>query len=427
MDSANSSSVQSSSGGDEDHDSRSDSISPFLSPPGTSFSSLSHQPSLQLPASSPRPPSFLFDPLSGYLDPFTSSSLHLDMTWAGAFNPNQLPSSQQQQLLPPSAPPHDQASNTSSARAAPAPRSSRKRSRASRREPTTVLTTDTANFRAMVQEFTGIPAPPFFSSSSSMFPRSRLDLFHPTASPAMGSSGVLDPSPRPLLRPLPQKVQVPSLVPFMPGGSSSSSPAPAITATATSAADAIADGFIRGAFATNDTAANVSSTSMSTPSMGSSYQQPPLGDHHQNLLNVFNFQSILQPSPRTNYNSPHVAALAGRRPAPMAPPAVDYAAGGGLSGGLGGGALEGMPSSRGGGSGGDDILRWVEGPGGLEGGGDRGRLEPSGGSYGGSRGRSGCRLNCTGSASPDRHGQKGPENVSARGEGMLDSWICYSD
>ncbi|KAL5219075.1 hypothetical protein ABZP36_019759 [Zizania latifolia] len=37
----------------------------------------------------------------------------------------------------------------------------KKRPRASRRPPTTVLTTDTSNFRAMVQEFTGFPAPPF--------------------------------------------------------------------------------------------------------------------------------------------------------------------------------------------------------------------------------------------------------------------------
>ncbi|XP_011100442.1 VQ motif-containing protein 22-like [Sesamum indicum] len=37
----------------------------------------------------------------------------------------------------------------------------RRRSRASRRTPTTLLNTDTANFRAMVQQFTGAPAAPF--------------------------------------------------------------------------------------------------------------------------------------------------------------------------------------------------------------------------------------------------------------------------
>jgi len=37
----------------------------------------------------------------------------------------------------------------------------RRRSRASRRTPTTLLNTDTANFRAMVQQFTGGPGAPF--------------------------------------------------------------------------------------------------------------------------------------------------------------------------------------------------------------------------------------------------------------------------
>lgn len=41
----------------------------------------------------------------------------------------------------------------------------RRRSRASRRTPTTLLNTDTANFRAMVQQFTGSPTAPFASSA----------------------------------------------------------------------------------------------------------------------------------------------------------------------------------------------------------------------------------------------------------------------
>lgn len=41
----------------------------------------------------------------------------------------------------------------------------RRRSRASRRTPTTLLNTDTANFRAMVQQFTGGPSVPFASGS----------------------------------------------------------------------------------------------------------------------------------------------------------------------------------------------------------------------------------------------------------------------
>ncbi|CAJ1971777.1 unnamed protein product [Sphenostylis stenocarpa] len=82
-------------------------------------------------------------------------------------------------------------------------RNSKKRTRASRRAPTTVLTTDTSNFRAMVQEFTGIPAPPFSASSS--YSR-RLDLL--TGSSSLRSSSHLDTTTGPFypLRPSPQKV-----------------------------------------------------------------------------------------------------------------------------------------------------------------------------------------------------------------------------
>ncbi|XP_059662944.1 VQ motif-containing protein 22 [Cornus florida] len=41
----------------------------------------------------------------------------------------------------------------------------RRRSRASRRTPTTLLNTDTTNFRAMVQQFTGYPSPHFAPGS----------------------------------------------------------------------------------------------------------------------------------------------------------------------------------------------------------------------------------------------------------------------
>ncbi|XP_014622326.1 uncharacterized protein LOC114384112 [Glycine soja] len=81
-------------------------------------------------------------------------------------------------------------------------RNSKKRTRASRRAPTTVLTTDTSNFRAMVQEFTGIPAPPFSASSS--YSR-RLDLL--TGSSSLRSFSHLDTTTGPFypLRPSPQK------------------------------------------------------------------------------------------------------------------------------------------------------------------------------------------------------------------------------
>ncbi|EOA13629.1 hypothetical protein CARUB_v10026700mg [Capsella rubella] len=77
-------------------------------------------------------------------------------------------------------------------------RNPKKRSRVSRRAPTTVLTTDTSNFRAMVQEFTGNPSTPFTGlSSSSPFPRSRFDLFGSSSS----SSRPLKPFPHKLISP----------------------------------------------------------------------------------------------------------------------------------------------------------------------------------------------------------------------------------
>ncbi|XP_024007140.1 phosphatidylinositol 3-kinase 2 [Eutrema salsugineum] len=78
-----------------------------------------------------------------------------------------------------------------------ATRNPKKRSRVSRRAPTTVLTTDTSNFRAMVQEFTGNPSTPFTGlSSSSPFPRSRFDLFGSSSS---SSSRPLKPFPHKLV------------------------------------------------------------------------------------------------------------------------------------------------------------------------------------------------------------------------------------
>ncbi|CAO2188095.1 unnamed protein product [Urochloa humidicola] len=103
---------------------------------------------------------------------------------------------------------------------------SRKRARASRRAPTTVLTTDTSNFRAMVQEFTGIPAPPFASAASSPAARSRLDsLLFPSRSAAAAAS-----LPQYLLRPFAHK-----LPHAYPPPASTSSPAPATAAVATPA------------------------------------------------------------------------------------------------------------------------------------------------------------------------------------------------
>ncbi|RDX71765.1 hypothetical protein CR513_48837, partial [Mucuna pruriens] len=263
MDSANSGSMQSTStAGDEEYDSRaeSSSISAFLTVPPP-----------QQPHAGPGPFTnqhhHVFDPLSNYLDPTQRSHpLNLDMVWSkvarsepdlGGLMPcsSSSPHRNQAFLLPqlggqsqtggvnvaaasasvsacfPSTLPQESASSRGGLVSVSAAneqaqnsngtntntRNPKKRSRASRRAPTTVLTTDTTNFRAMVQEFTGIPAPPF---TSSPFPRTRLDLFA-SSSTIRPSSTHLDPPPPPppppttttstttsyLLRPFAHKVQ----------------------------------------------------------------------------------------------------------------------------------------------------------------------------------------------------------------------------
>ncbi|KAK9069593.1 hypothetical protein SSX86_011497 [Deinandra increscens subsp. villosa] len=74
---------------------------------------------------------------------------------------------------------------------AAAARNPKKRTRASRRAPTTVLTTDTTNFRQMVQEFTGIPNTPFSASSSSSNFSRRLDLYGGGSGIGIGNLPVL--------------------------------------------------------------------------------------------------------------------------------------------------------------------------------------------------------------------------------------------
>ncbi|KAJ7956838.1 VQ motif-containing protein [Quillaja saponaria] len=289
MDSGNSGSMQSSStGGDEEYDSRAESISTFLNnPPSNRVGSL---PQPQPPASQ------LFDPLSSYFDPIQRSQLltnpqnsllNLDMVWSKPFrsDPNRtdldglnqafygqtrgstgFPAATQQMYplpIPESSGSgglisNDQAAHTNNTNVV---RNPKKRTRASRRAPTTVLTTDTTNFRAMVQEFTGIPAPPFTSST---FPRSRLDIF---GTAALRSAHNLDPPPPTYLsRPFAQKLHPP-----LPISSSSSSAPPLITDTLP--------------------------TSTCNNSTSINYQLSP----SMNPLNMLNFQSFLKSSPSPKY------------------------------------------------------------------------------------------------------------------------------
>ncbi|KAL8034183.1 hypothetical protein ABFX02_12G011100 [Erythranthe guttata] len=202
--SGNSGSLQSSSGGDEEYESRA-AGSIFMN------SSTTHHPAppphVIGPISNPPPQPPFFDPFSNYMQ-----LLHSNMTWprppATSFrsDPNTLNpmlSASSHALRPPPAAAGEGSNNsgvsapTVANQAAAAARNPRKRSRASRRAPTTVLTTDTTNFRAMVQEFTGVPAPPFIQ-------RGGLDLFGPR------STAFESPPPPPYLRrPFSQKDQPP--------------------------------------------------------------------------------------------------------------------------------------------------------------------------------------------------------------------------
>ncbi|XP_077224908.1 uncharacterized protein LOC143858158 [Tasmannia lanceolata] len=374
MDSGNSGSMQSSSGGDEEYDSRAESISAFLNS-SPNLNPISNPP----PSHHPNPSSF-FDSFSNYAasplnptPPNTNSLLNLNPLWSKTLrlDPNcthigglMSPSSSSTQFhtqnlsapLPPA---------TESVLRRPSPvsinqpnptRNTKKRSRASRRAPTTVLTTDTSNFRAMVQEFTGIPAPPF---SPSTFPRTKLDLFTSHSSP-----------PPYLLRPFAHK-------PHQPSFSSS----------------------------TMLDVNNATNTTTTT----SNFQ-------HQHLVNaqnpIFTFQSLLQtPAKYLNplSNLPEFSAKS---------QAIDSQ--------LKMGMLEGFTMNQG-----HANINLSENPpswGDRVGsnGGDQANLRAFNGNYIDSPRVSTCKMNYTASSS-DFHTEKASENGSSRGEGMVDSWICSSD
>ncbi|PIN18939.1 hypothetical protein CDL12_08393 [Handroanthus impetiginosus] len=179
MDSCNSGSLQSSSGGDEEYDSRATVDSVFIHPPP--------------PQQPPLPP--VLEPLSNFIqlhpNPNPSQILNPNIPWPGTTLPR---SDSNSTFMPSSAAVATVVQNTNPTAA----RNPKKRSRASRRAPTTVLTTDTTNFRAMVQEFTGIPSPPFNSSSLT---RTRFDI--------LGTRSAAVDTPPYLRRTFPQKVPSP--------------------------------------------------------------------------------------------------------------------------------------------------------------------------------------------------------------------------
>ncbi|KAI4321139.1 hypothetical protein MLD38_034560 [Melastoma candidum] len=234
MDSGNSSSMRSSSGGDDDVDSKVESsVSMTMHMPMPLF--LDHH-ALSLPNyynlnNSFLPSSLMYDP--DYLPhgPYSSQTqqqpqqdlvlsghLHLDSSRPGpsctgrqgglpvcsSLSPRQTVSVPQglaqEQRYPPSS-----TSVTTTKEPKKAARNPRKRTRASRKAPTTVLATDTTNFRVMVQEFTGFPAPPFSGSG-------KLDLFG-SGSIFRSSNHGQDPLSQLFpLRPSAQKFQQPPLM-----------------------------------------------------------------------------------------------------------------------------------------------------------------------------------------------------------------------
>ncbi|XVF36731.1 hypothetical protein REPUB_Repub19eG0083300 [Reevesia pubescens] len=310
MDSGNSSSIQSSSGGDEEYDSRPESIPAFLNTSGH-FSPLSNPHPSLVPHHQDHPPTF-FDPSSNYLNPFSQSQpnnslLNLDgvrprslRSDPNCTNLGNLPgsSSSTQSILgaqglnqgnsfPRSSSMQSRQDHDNGVRSLPQPdqtsvvKNPKKRTRASRRAPTTVLTTDTTNFRAMVQEFTGIPAPPFSGSSYSQ----RLDLF---GSGSGMRSGHLEPigSLYPL-RPSAKRVQP---TPFV----SPSSPS-LLNNHLVDGANTTSNRTIPISLAATTDAFNPSSSSYQLPSDLCLLKQP------QNMLNlqnhVLSFQPFLQPPP----------------------------------------------------------------------------------------------------------------------------------
>ncbi|KAF8406001.1 hypothetical protein HHK36_008081 [Tetracentron sinense] len=433
MDSGHSGSMQSSSGGEEEYDSRAESISTF-------FNSSGHVGPMANPQPPPPPPPHnhppsLFDPFSNYLDSFSRSpppnpnSLpNLDMVWSRGLrsDPNcteigtLMGSSSSSQPIsgrvpfPSSSSMQFQQIPENGARAsAPSDqtnmvRNSKKRSRASRRAPTTVLTTDTSNFRAMVQEFTGIPAPPF---SASPFPRTRLDLFS-TASSGMRSGRLDHPAPPYLLRPFPQKLQPPSFV-----SSSSFSNFAKVDAIASTS---------------NTTAVSATNTSNTTSS--NNYQLPSdlgLSKQPQNVLNsqnpILSFQSLLQsPPPPSKYSYANVP-LFGAKSIPQSDShlKIGVLEEFGVSHGHVDAQLSRLPglvpsdglSLRND----NNPSSWGDGVGSNNG--DQAHLKSN---FNGKYGNSQRGMNYSASSS-DPHGEKGSENVSSRGEGMVDSWICSSD
>ncbi|XP_020113763.1 mucin-5AC-like [Ananas comosus] len=338
----------------------------------------------------------------------------------------------------PAAPASAAAASGASAPAGPGQqRSSRKRTRASRRAPTTVLTTDTTNFRAMVQEFTGIPSPPFAAAAAAATTlqyrssaRFGGHLFSGGGASSSSAAAAADPAAQPqqppyLLRPFAQKLQ-----PFLP------LPSPSCPTSANTAATTTATASTSTAINTSPITATLTTCSSSS---GSSNLTTPTNTNYQlpspqhSLLNtqhpILSFQSLLQSQPPSNYAMPNMLTFS-TRPPHFTVSSTQYGSGDvGLPPGL---------------IGSEDLSGWA-------GGNAASQSRPAGPNYAAGsapqqRGSS-CKVNyssAAGSSAPDQfNAEKGSENAAAGsaaaaaaattttttttiGEGTVDSWICSS-
>lgn len=430
MDSGNSGSMQSSSG-DEEYDSRSESAA--APPPPAFFNFSSNSINNFAGFQNQQPPTF-FDmiPSSSYLQAHSqsqsqsqpqpqhnsnpSSFLNLDLVGSRTTRSCSLIRSSEPSCTDSSTVAHQGLINHGSFSTAPSSshmqqqsrllvndqyqtnvvvKNSKKRTRTSRRAPTTVLTTDTSNFRAMVQEFTGIPSQPFSVGSS--YSR-RLDLFGPGS--AIKSSGNihnhLEPMGGPLnyhLRPATQKFQ-PNL---FSSPSSSSSMIDAIAAAAAAAAASTSHNTSSNYRVLSELGLNSNNNNKEPPNTLNNIMQSQNLNHHP----VVSFQSILQHS--SPLNNPSLTFGANNKSQAShfgAPSFEDHDHHLAMSHH---GSHVGLPNNQ-------DQFRSFDG------------------NFANSSQRAtSCKLNYSASSS-DFHHNKNLENVPSRGtEGTVDSWICPSD
>ncbi|KAL0366411.1 UNVERIFIED_CONTAM: hypothetical protein Sradi_3531200 [Sesamum radiatum] len=226
MDSAHSGSLHSSSGGDEEFDSsRGPGLNPFLvTHPNPTFFDPQHQVLHNLDHAFRQ--SNGNDDSSDVVWSRSLRSQHSYAEFGNITSSSSLPLSRAQSLAghgpfpipspPPSLPLRAETESRASLglnqTSSVVIKNPKKRTRASRRAPTTVLKTDTANFRQMVQEFTGIPADPFSTSPYSRRPDLFSGLRPGTRFDHLGPLYPLRPSPQKGLSPFSSSPPPPSLL-----------------------------------------------------------------------------------------------------------------------------------------------------------------------------------------------------------------------